>query len=97
MAGTFAEQATLATDNAFINKCRVAMIFRANQLMTSATAQTVRTLDQANTILNNSGNFAPTMAWLVATGNATISAAAPIVPNDADTQFAVNTMLDLIK
>lgn len=93
MAGTFTDQATLATDNAFINKCKVAMLFRANQLNTSATAQTYLTLSKMNTILQNGASDASRMAWLVATGNSTIAAAAPAVPNDSDTQFAVNTFL----
>lgn len=99
MAGTFADQAVLATDNAFINKCRVALIFRATQLMNSTDAQSPATLDrlnQANAILSNAGSQAPNIAWLVATGNATIAAAAPVVPIDGDVQFAVNTLLDLI-
>lgn len=93
MAGTYSEQITLANDNTFIGKVRVALIFRANQLYTSATAQTYRTLAQANTILGNAGADAPKYAFLVATANPTIAAAAPAVPSDGDTQYAVNTIL----
>ncbi len=96
MAGTFAEQATLATDNAFINKCRTAMLFQAMQLTTSATAQNVKTLAQMQSILQSAGGSAANLAWVVATGNSTIAAAAPVVPNDSDTQFAVNTILALL-
>lgn len=96
MAGTFTDKATLANDNAFINKCRTAMLFRANELTVSSTAQTYATLSKMNAILQSAGDVAPKMAWLVATGNATIGAAAPAVPSDSDTQFAVNTMLSLL-
>lgn len=94
MAGTFDDRATLATNNAFINKCRAAMLFRAMELLTSATAQKVRTLDQMLVILQGAGGAAPNIAWTVATCNPTIAAAAPAVPNDSDTQFAVNAVLD---
>jgi uncharacterized membrane protein YadS len=93
MPGTFADKATLASDNAFINKCRAAMIFRANELMTSATAQTVTTLDKMQGIMASAGSGADRMAWIVACGNSAIGAAAPAVPSDSDTQFAVNTFL----
>lgn len=96
MPGTFTDQATLATNNAFINKCRAAMIFRAVELTNSSTAQSYRTLSKMSAILGNSGADAPNMAWLIATGNPTIAAAAPTVPIDSDTQFAVNTFLATI-
>lgn len=97
MAGTFAEQATLATDNTFIDKCRVAMLFRANQVLTSAELndKTSKKIIQAKGIISNAGGDALNMAWKVATGNATIAGAAPAVPVDGDVQFAVNTQLVL--
>lgn len=100
MAGAFADQAALAENSDFVNKCRVSMIFRANQVMTQTIAQTTGTrenLNQAATILSNAGADAPNMAWRVATGNSTIAAAAPAVPIDGDVQFAVNTMLATIQ
>jgi hypothetical protein len=93
MAGTFADQATLANDNAFIAKVKCAMIFRATELSNSATAQTYQTLAQCREILLSAGSTADTIAALVATGNATIASAAPTVPSDGDTQYAVNTVL----
>lgn len=93
MAGTFADQATLAADNAFIAKVRCAMIFRANELFNSTSAQTLSTLQQSKGILSNAGAQAGEIAALVATGNSTIAAASPAVPSDGDTQFAVNTVL----
>lgn len=99
MPGTFADKATLATDNAFINKCKVAMIFRANELLTSTAAQSAATLNaltDADIIFRNAASDAPSMAWRVAAGNATIGAAAPAVPIDSDVQFAVNTLLALL-
>lgn len=95
MAGTFAEQATLANDNAMIDKCRVAMLFRANELLSSQTAQKLAVLQQAKNIVTNAGADAPSMAWKLATGNATIAAAAPAVPSDGDVQFSVNVQLVL--
>lgn len=99
MAGTFADKATLATDNAFINKCRVAMLFRANELLSSTAAQnatTRATLVSMDGIFRNAGSDAPSMAWRIAAGNSTIGAAAPAVPIDSDIQFAVNTFLALL-
>lgn len=93
MAGTFADQAQLANDSAFIAKVRVAMIFRANELFNSTSAQTLATLQQSKGILSNAGAQAPDIAALVATGNPTIASAAPAIPSDGDTQFAVNTVL----
>jgi hypothetical protein len=93
MAGTFADQATLAADNSFIAKVRCAMIYRANELFTSVSAQDYRVTVQARDILMSAAGNASSVAALVASGNATIAAAAPAVPNDGDTQYAVNTVL----
>jgi hypothetical protein len=93
MAGTFADQATLTADNAFIAKVRAAMIYRAVELYDSDTAQSWAVLKQARSILDNAGGDAAKIAALVASGNPTIAAAAPAVPNDADTQYAVNVVL----
>lgn len=95
MAGTFTDQATLASDNAFINKVRAAMLFRANELLALATTPSpkLKTLQQATNIIANAGGDAASMAWVVATTNATIAGAAPAVPVDGDVQFAVNTQL----
>ena len=93
MAGTFADQATLVSDNAFIAKIRCALIYRANELYNSATAQSYRALVQARSILDNAGADAQKYAFLVASGNPTIDSSAPAVPSDGDTQYAVNTFL----
>jgi hypothetical protein len=93
MAGTFADQATLAADNSFIAKVRCALIFRANELYNSATAQSYQTLTQARAILDNAGADAQKYAFLVASGNPTIATASPTVPSDSDTQYAVNVFL----
>lgn len=92
----FADQATLANDSAFINKCRAALIFRANEVLASPQSFTRSQIEQAYEILDNSGSDAARMAWLVAAGNSTIAAAAPTVPSDGDTQFAVNSFLPLL-
>lgn len=96
MAGTLADKAALAVDNAFIAKCRVAMIFRANELLTSTAAQSAATrasLNAMDALFRSAGSDAANIAWRVAASNASIGAAAPAVPNDSDTQFAVNTVL----
>ena len=93
MAGTFADKALLANELAFIAKCRAAMIARAVELTDSATAQTLPVLQKMNGIIQSAGSDATNMAWRVACGNSTIGAAAPTVPSDSDTQFAVNTFL----
>lgn len=72
-------------------KC--ALIFRATEIWGSSTAQTLKALQQARNILDSGGSDAARMAALIASGNPTIAAAAPAVPNDSDTQYAVNTTL----
>jgi hypothetical protein len=96
MAGTLAEQAELATTNAFIAKVRCAMIFRANHLYNSDSKQSLAVLQQARDILQNAGGQAAQIAAIIASGNATIAAAAPAVPNDSDTQYAVNQTLTML-
>lgn len=95
MAGSFADQATLASDNTFINQVRAALLFRANELLALASPPSpkLNTLQQATNIIRNAGGDAPSMAWVIATTNPTIAAAAPAVPPDGDVQFAVNTQL----
>lgn len=93
MAGTLNDQATLATDNAFIAKVKCALIFRATEIWGSSSAQTLKALQQARNILDSGGSDAARIAALIASGNPTIAAAAPAVPNDSDTQYAVNTTL----
>lgn len=94
MPGTFSEQATLATDNGFINQCRAALLFRAVEIVNSSAKQPYLSVNQSREIMRNAGSQAANMAWLVATGNPTISSEAPKVPDDAAVQFAVNTFLD---
>lgn len=94
MAGTLTDKATLATDNAFINKCRVAILARAVELTTGKeVAQSYTTLSQMHAIIVNAGADAAGMAWRVVAGDPAIGAAAPAVPSDSDTQAAVNTFL----
>ena len=97
MAGTFTEQTELATSNTFISNIRVAMVKRAVELLESDTAQDYRTLSQCKAILDNAAADAVSMAWRVACGNATIAGAAPSIPSDGDTQYAVNQFLEIIK
>lgn len=96
MAGTFAEQNTLATDNSFIAKVKCAMVFRANQFLTNESRNTLAELQQAKNILSTAASEATNVARIIASANATIANAAPAVPSDSDTQYAVNTTLALL-
>ncbi len=93
MAGTFSEQAQLASDNVFIAKVRVAMVARAVEQYYSTTAQPHSILAQARDILRDAGNDAARIAWLAIAADSAIKAAAPAVPSDNATQAAVNVVL----
>ena len=93
MAGTLADQATLAQDSAFVGKVKAAMIFRAVAQYNSASAQTFRTLEQCRGILSDGAGDAQRVAWLCAVGVPSIAAAAPVIPSDAATQSAVDAIL----
>ena len=93
MAGTAADIATLASLNDFIARVRVALIKRAVEIDAGSDRQSAATLNGVASIMSNSEDIAKRMAWLVAAGNPTIAAAAPSVPSEGDTQYAVNTML----
>jgi len=94
MAGSFLDQYALSTNNDFLAKVRCAMIFRATEVWNNSQKFSYSTLEQAKIILTDrsSGMF-EMIARYVASGNATIAAAAPAMPSDGDVQFAVNTML----
>jgi hypothetical protein len=93
MAGTLADQATLAQDSAFVNKVKAAMIFRAVTQYNSASAQTFRTLEQSRDTLAGAAGSAQQIAWLCAVGVPSIASAAPAIPSDAATQSAVDAIL----
>ena len=93
MAGTFADQATLATDNAFIAKVQRAMITTAVEKYYSSTAQDFSVLLQSKQILDNGASDAARIASLCIAADATIQANSPAVPTDAATQTAVNVVL----
>ena len=93
MAGTLADQATLAVDSAFVGKVKAAMIYRASVNFSSASAQTYQTLQQCRTILQSGGDDAQRIAWLCAVAVPSIAAAAPVIPSDAATQSAVDAIL----
>jgi hypothetical protein len=93
MAGAASDITYLATVNEFINQCRVALIKRAVEIDAGTDRQSVGMLNTISGILSDSESYAKRMAWLVAAGNPTIAAAAPAVPSEGDTQYAVNTML----
>ena len=93
MAGTAADIAVLATLNEFIVQCRVALVKRAVEIDAGSDRQSAQMLNGVAGIMSNSEDISKRMAWLIAAGNPTISAAAPAVPSEGDTQYAVNTML----
>ena len=93
MAGTLAEQATLAQDSAFVGKVKACMISRASTNFNSATAQTFRTLEQCRAILSDGAGDAQRVAWLCAVAVPAIASAAPAIPSDAATQTAVDAIL----
>lgn len=93
MAGTFADQATLAADNVFIAAVKRAMITRAIEQYYSATAQPFSVLNQSREILINGAADAARIAALAVAADPTIKAAAPAVPIDTAIQTVVNTVL----
>lgn len=90
MAGTLADQITLARDSAFIDKCEGELVKKALylDLGQSGASTTERVL--ASNILNGPRPYAERIATLIAFGNATTAAAAPAVPLDADMAYVVN-------
>lgn len=93
MAGTYADQATLATTNAFIDLCKVALLKRAVELSDGTDKLDAPTLNTIASIMQDAGGYASRMAWLIAATNATVGASAPAVPSQGDLQFCVNTLL----
>ena len=96
MAGTYADQATLASMNEFIDKVRVAMISQAITRYFSAEPQTFQVLQQAKVVLDNGGVDAGRIAALVATGVPSIASAAPAVPSDANTLAGIIVVMDAL-
>ena len=93
MAGTYADQAALATSNEFIAKVRVAIIKAALDIFLGTDRKSVEMLQLVSNILIDSESYAKQMAWLIAGGNATVGAAAPAVPDDGALSWCVNDML----
>jgi hypothetical protein len=107
MPGTYADQADLANANDFIALCKVSLLKRAIELDTNNATLLAELMgkasDPASTkfmlsatsitgrIASDADGYAKRMAWLVASGNPTIGAAAPAVPKEGDVQYAVNT------
>lgn len=93
MPGTYAEQAELAVNAAFVNKVRVALIKAALDIFAGTDRQSVGTLGLVASVLTDSDAYAQKMAWLIAAGNATVGAAAPAIPDDGALSWCVNDML----
>lgn len=96
MAGTYSEQAQLALTNDFISLVKVSLIKRALELNAEDVKHTVNEINLYKDIISNADGYASRVAWLVACGNPTIGAAAPVVPNSNDTQYAVNQVIPLL-
>jgi hypothetical protein len=93
MAGTFTDRATLAATKEFIDKVEIAMLARAIEQYYSVEAQPYAVLEQARGILYGGGTHPTRVAQLVVAADATIKAAAPVVPSDSAVQAAVNIVL----
>ena len=93
MAGTASDISTLASLNDFIQQVRVALVQRAVEIDADTDRQSAAMLNMVASIMSSSEDIAKRLAWLIAAGNPTIAAAAPAVPSESDTQYAVNTML----
>jgi H+/gluconate symporter-like permease len=92
----FSEQITLANTNEFINKIKIALLIRANELYLSVSPQNLKTLQKCSSILKSGASEAQTIALVIAASNSTISAIAPAVPDDDTIQSAVNQVLPLL-
>lgn len=90
MAGTLADQLTLSNDNAFIGKCKGELIKKCLTIDAGTGGATTSARMLASNILNSPDQYAATIAVLIAFGNATIAAASPAVPADADMAYVVN-------
>lgn len=97
MAGTLADQATLSVDAAFIAKCKAELVKKCLyiDLGQSGESTTVRLL--ATNILQAPDGYASRCAVLIAFGNATVAAAAPAVPDDADMAYVVNEAFEHLR
>lgn len=89
---TFADKAALATNNAFIAQCRVAMIYYA--YYKTGVGGDLRMLEKMNAIIISAGSDAQAMAWRVACGSSGIGDTAPALPSDANLQTAINNIID---
>ena len=90
MAGTLADQLTLSNDNAFIGKCKAELVKKCLVIEAGAVGDALSTRNLAASILNSPDSYASRVAVLIAFGNATVAAAAPAVPADADMAYVVN-------
>lgn len=90
MAGTLLDQNTLAETNDFISKCRAELIKKALVIDAGTGGSNTAERVLASNVLNNPDGYAAIVARLIAFGNATVAAAAPVVPADADMAYVVN-------
>lgn len=90
MAGTLADQLTLSQDNAFIGKCKGELVKKCIYIDLGQNGEDTTTRNLASNILNSPDSYASRIATLIAFGNATVAAAAPAVPADADMAYVVN-------
>lgn len=90
MAGTLLDQNTLAGTNDFIAKCKGELIKKCLYIDLGQNSESVALRNLAANILNDPAPYAARVAVLIAFGNATVAAAAPVVPVDADMAYVVN-------
>ena len=90
MAGTLADQLTLSNDNAFIGKCKGTLVKKCLVIAAGAVGDNIATRNLAESIFNSPDTYASRVAVMIAFGNATVAAAAPAVPADADMAYVVN-------
>lgn len=90
----YTDVATLAADTTFQAKVKVAIVDAAVDVMaeSEATAQWQARRDLAVRILADPEAQVARIAMIVAASNETIRAAAPAVPIDGDTAFAVASL-----
>ena len=98
MAGTFAEQATLAVDAGLKVKVVAALVKNATLRLSSGYTPipTGAVSIMARDIIADPDTWANRWCRVVAYGNATTASAAPAMPPDGDVDFIVNSLFDLL-
>ena len=96
MPGTYADMAALAVNTSFQSLVKVALLKRCAELDAATDKLTVGQINLYKQGIFAPEQMTPVLSWIIASTNATIGAAAPAVPSESDTQYAVNTTLPLL-